>query len=193
MQMESALPESLHEFIHEYGAMEGLKSDNAKSKTSFAMKDLLQMYTIKDQKSEPHYQHQNLIEWHIQDIKQMVHGIMDCIGCPALFWLLCLLYVIGLCNILMNSKGKIPLTMVMGTEMDVSLYLDFHFWQEVFVEVPRGGELLKHLVRPWDRSPELNQMVLLPVWHHHDHTQKWLLGNQQRPVRAHLLGVNIAK
>ena len=69
MQTKSTLPESLHEFICEYGAMEGLKSDNAKSETLFAMKDLLRMYPIKDQQSEPHYQHQNLIEWCIQDIK----------------------------------------------------------------------------------------------------------------------------
>ena len=39
MASESSLPNTLHEFIREYGAMAGLKSDNAKSKTSFAMKD----------------------------------------------------------------------------------------------------------------------------------------------------------
>ena len=27
-------------------------------------------------------------------------------------------------------------------QMDISPYLDYHFWQEVFVEVPRGGEQL---------------------------------------------------
>ena len=49
--------------------MEGLKSDNAKSETSFAMEDIFHMYTIKDQQSEPHYQHQNPINWLIQDLK----------------------------------------------------------------------------------------------------------------------------
>ena len=62
----------------------------------------------------------------------MVHGIMDCVGCPAPYWLLCILYVIGL-------------TVVTGAQTDVSPYLDFHFWQEVFVEVPGGGEQLA----PW--------------------------------------------
>ena len=57
--------------------MEGLKSDNAKSETSFAMKDIFRMYTIKDCQSEPHYQHQNPIEQHIQDLKHMMHSIMD--------------------------------------------------------------------------------------------------------------------
>ena len=142
MSSESSLPDMLCDFIREYGAMEGLKSDNAKSETSFAMKDIFRMYTIKDQQSEPHYQHQNPIKQHIQDLKRMVHGIMDRVGCPAPYWLLCILYVIGLLNVLANSKGMIPLTVVTGAQTDVSPYLDFHFWQEVFVEVPGGGEQL---------------------------------------------------
>ena len=83
MSSESSLLDTLCDFIHEYGAMEGLKSDNAKSETSFAMKVIFHMYTIKDQQSEPHYQCQNPIKWRIQDLKRMVHGIMDHIGCPA--------------------------------------------------------------------------------------------------------------
>ena len=61
---------------------------------------------------------------------------MDRVGCAAHYWLLCILYVIGLLNVLSNSKGFIPLTVVTGTETDVSPYLDFYFWQEVSVEVP---------------------------------------------------------
>ena len=131
MSSESQLPDTLRDFIHEYGAMTGLKYDNAKSKTSSSMKDILQMYQIRDRQSEPHYQHQNPIEWQIQDVKHMMHGIMDRVGCAAHFWLLCILYVIGLLNVLSNSKGLIPLTVVTGTETDVSPYLDFYFWQEV--------------------------------------------------------------
>ena len=71
-----------------------------------------------------------------------MHGIMDRVASPPSSWLLCLLYVIGLFNVLTNSKGYIPLTVVTGCQTDVSPYLDFHFWQEVFVEVPGGGELL---------------------------------------------------
>ena len=63
MSSESSLPDTLRDFICKYGAMEGLKSSNAKSEASFAMKDIFHMYTIKDQQSEPHYQHQSPIEW----------------------------------------------------------------------------------------------------------------------------------
>ena len=117
-------------------------SDNAKSKTPFAIRDILRLYTIKDQQLEPYYQHQNPIERCIQDVKRMVKSIMDRIGCPSVIWLLCTLYVIGLLNILVNWKGVIPLQAVTGYHIDIFSYLDFHFWEEVFLEDLRGGEQL---------------------------------------------------
>ena len=162
MSSESALPSTPLDFIQEYGAMEGFKSDNAKCETSFAMKDIFRMYTIKDRQSEPHYQHQNPIERCIQDLKHMMHGIMDHVACPHSFWLLCLLYVIGLCNVLSNSKGCISLTVITSTETGISPYLDFHFWQEVFVEVPRGGEQLARWCGPSNKQGDiLTYFVLL--------------------------------
>ena len=68
------------------------------------------MYTIKAHQSEPHYQHQIPIEQHIQDLKCMLHGIMDCVGCLSPYWLLCILYIIVLINIMANSKGHIVVT-----------------------------------------------------------------------------------
>ena len=82
LSSESALPSTLQDFIREYGAMEGLKSDNAKSETSNAMNNIFRMYLTKDRQLEPHYQHQNPIEQRIQDIKRMMHSIMDHVGYP---------------------------------------------------------------------------------------------------------------
>ncbi len=42
--------------------MDGLKSDNAKYKTSKAVKDILCMYCIKDMQSEAYQQNQNFAE-----------------------------------------------------------------------------------------------------------------------------------
>ena len=169
MASESSLPDTLLEFIQEYGTMAGFKSGNAKSKTSFAMKDIFRMFLIKDKQSEPHYQHQNPIEHCIQDLKCMMHGIMDCTGCPAPYWLLCLLYVVGLLNVLSNSKGCIPLTVVTGLLTDVSLYLDLHFWQDVFVEVPGGGEQLTCWCRLSHRQGDfLTYFILL------EDTKQWV-------------------
>ena len=77
-----------------------------------------------------------------QDVKHMVKSIMDCVRCPPVIWLLCTLYVISLLNVLVNSKGVIPLQAVTGYHIDISPYMDFLFWEEVFVEDPRGGEQL---------------------------------------------------
>ena len=162
MSSETELPTTLKDFIRDYGTMEGLKSDNAKLETSFKMKDLFHMYLIKDKQSEPHYQHQNPIECRIQDLKRMMHVIMDRVGCPPSFWLLCLLYMIHLLNLLSNLKGCIPLTIVTGTQTDISPYLNFHFWQEVFVEVTGGGEQLAHWCGPSHKQGDfLTYFVLL--------------------------------
>ena len=108
----------------------------------------------------------------------MVHGIMDCIGCPAPYWLLCILYVIGLLNVLANSKRIIPLTVVAGTQTDVSPYLDFHFWQEVFVEVPGGGEQLACWCGPSHKQGDfLTYHVLL------DNTKQLVTRSNVRPAK----------
>ena len=142
MKSETEVPDTTLNFIRHYGAMEGLMSDNAKSETSFAVRDILRLYTIKDHQSEPHHQHQNPVERRIQDIKHTVKSIMDQVACPSGYWLLCTLYVIGLLNVLVNSKGLIPLQVITGYQVDILPYLDFHFWEEVFVEDPRVGEQL---------------------------------------------------
>ena len=59
-------------------------------------------------------------------------------------------------------KGCIPLTVVTGLLTDVSPYLDFHFWQEVFVEVPWGGEQLARWCGPSHKQGDfLTYFVLL--------------------------------
>ena len=91
-----------------------------------------------------------------------MHGIMECVGFSPGYWLLCILYVVGLLNVLTNSKGFISLTVVTGYQTDISLYLDYHFWQEVFVEVPGGGEQLAHWCRPSNKQGDfLTYLVLL--------------------------------
>ena len=83
---------------------------------------------------------------------------------PAPYWLLCILYIIGLLNVLANSKGMIALTVVTGAQTDVSPYLDFCFWQEMFVEVPGGGEQLAHWCGPSHKQGNiLTYHVLLDV------------------------------
>ena len=94
MKSETEVPDTILTFIWHYDAMEILMSDNAKSETSFAVHDILCLYTIKDHQSEPHYQHQNPVEWQIQDIKHTVKSIMDRVACPSGYWLLLTLHFV---------------------------------------------------------------------------------------------------
>ena len=127
--------------------MKGLMSDNAKSEVSSAMKNIQRLYMIKDCQSEPHYQHQNPIERRIQDIKRMSNNIMDRVGCPTKFWLLCTLFTISLLNHLVNVNGAIPMSLITSQVTDISAFLTFHFWEEVFFEEPDSSECLGCWVR----------------------------------------------
>ncbi len=140
MSSETQVPETLEDFIRSVGAMRGLYSDNAKSELSNAVKQIQRMYCIDDAQSEPHYQHQNYAERKIQDVKRMSNSIMDRVGCPAHYWLLAILFTVALCNVLVNSNGEIPQAVVTGEVIDISPFLEFHFWEEVFVATDKGGE-----------------------------------------------------
>ena len=155
-------PHALQDFIHDHGAMKSLHSNNAKEETSTLVQDILKMYMIRDSQSEPHYQHQNPAERRIQDVKRMTSSIMDHVGCQAHWWLLCMTYVVGLLNHLTKSKGYIPKTVLTGETTDVSPYLDNHFWQEIFIESPNGGEQLAYWCGPTEKQGDfLTYHVLL--------------------------------
>ena len=127
--------------------MKGLMSNTAKSEVSCAVKNIQRLYMIKDCQSEPHYQHQNPIEHCIQDVKRMSNNIMDCVGCPTKFWLLCTLLTISLLNHLVNVNGAIPMSLITSQVTDISTFLTFHFWEEVFFEEPDSSERLGCWVR----------------------------------------------
>ncbi len=164
MKSEKQVPEAIEEQIRKVGTPIGLMSDNAKSEMHGRAKDLLRMYEIDDRQSEPEYQHQNPAERQIQDVKRMMNNVMDRTGCPQRWWLLVALFVIMLKNHLPNSHGEIPLTKVSGRIPDVSKFMHFHFWQEVFVESHKEGkkeELARWVMPAENTGDELTYMVLL--------------------------------
>ena len=114
-------------------------SNNAKSELSTKVQNLLRLYMVQDRQSKAHYEHQNPIERRVQDVKHMTSTTINRTGCLAKFWLLCLLYVVALLNVLVNSKGAIPLAAVTGQVVDMFPFLSYHFWQEVFYEESCGS------------------------------------------------------
>eukprot|EP00977_Amphora_coffeiformis_P004184 scaffold855_cov97-Amphora_coffeaeformis.AAC.1 len=71
-------------------------------------------------------------------------------------------------NHLPNSDGEIPITKITGQIRDVSKFMHFHFWQEVFVKSHKEGqrEELARWVYPAENiGDELTYMVLLTDTH----------------------------
>ena len=73
MSSESQMSNTLLDFIRLHGAPNMLFSDNAKTQISNKVIDILRHYHIKQHRSEPYYQHQNLAERRIQDCKHLVN------------------------------------------------------------------------------------------------------------------------
>ena len=150
IRQEKEVPSALQAFVKDVGAPMGLASDNAKSEMSNAVQELLRMYCIKDRQSEAHYQWQNFMERYMQEAKRILNSILERTGCPKKFWLICLLlFVIPLLNHVVNAKGIVPYTAIFGEQADVSPFLSFHYWQEVFYELPeKKGEALGRWIGP---------------------------------------------
>lgn len=99
MNTDAQFVNTLEDNICFRGAPAHLISDNAQSETSNHVKDILHALFIPSWMSEPHHQHQNPCEHHIQQLKHRTNIIMDRTNTPAPLWLLAVLYV---CFLLIN-------------------------------------------------------------------------------------------
>jgi hypothetical protein len=180
MKLETQVPDAFEDVIQRTGAPLGLMSNQAKSEMHGRTKDLLHMYEIADAQSKADYQNQNPTEQKIQTIKKTVNGTMDCTSCPPKCWLLCLLFVIGLFNHLPNFDGNIPLSVVTGQIPDISKYLHYHFWQEVFVSVP--GKPHQEQLVCWF-YPVDNVGNELTYWVHLEETQQLIACSNVQPTK----------
>ncbi len=73
-------------------------------------------------------------------IKTATNRIMDRNGAPAYAWLLCLTYVCFLLNHMWDDNIKaVPLTVLTGLTVDVSVLLKFYFWQKVYYKKADSG------------------------------------------------------
>ena len=62
MQTEGQMAGTLEDYIRKVGAPNVLFSDNAKAQIGAKVRNILRHYSIADQQSEPHHQHQNYAE-----------------------------------------------------------------------------------------------------------------------------------
>jgi hypothetical protein len=134
MTTEKNMHHTLEDFIRQYGAPHTLFSDNAKTQIGKAVQDILRIYAINDFQCEPHHQHQNYAERRIQEIKKYTNLIMDRVGAPPTYWLLCLEYVVYLINRLsvQSLHWKTPFEVFTGQKPDISALMAFYWFQPVY-------------------------------------------------------------
>ena len=133
MTTESQMPDTLRDVIREYGAPIALFSDNARSETSKAVKDILRMYNIKDMQCEPHHPNQNPAEQRIGVIKRTTNHVMSRTNCPSNLWFNCVRYVTMVLNhvAIKRLEWKTPVEVAFGVTPDISALLQFRWYEPV--------------------------------------------------------------
>ena len=137
MKTDKQFVNALEDIIRERGAPSRLLSDHAKNLRSARVLDILRALCIGEWSSEPYRQNQNTMERRYQTAKRLTNLAMDRSGCPESCWLLCLQYisVVLNCTACQSLGWQIPLTVLLGTTVDVSPLLRFHWYQPVFYTV----------------------------------------------------------
>jgi len=140
MKSETQMPETLQDFIRQWGAMQGLKSDNAKAQLSAKVLDILRMYNIKDMQSEAYQQNQNYAENRIGYVKATVNILLDRTGSPSNLWYLCMQYVVYCLNRLAHEPigNRTPMEVAFGETPDISALLVFMWHQPVYYQEHRA-------------------------------------------------------
>ena len=141
LKSEAQFPQALEQLITDRGAPNHIRSDSAKTYMSKTVQQILRMFAIGQQFSEPYNQQQNPMERGIQEIKKKVNTLMDRTGTPPEFWLLCALFVVYVSNIMaVESLGWItPMQHAWGRVPDISAVLQFRWWEPVYYLDDDGG------------------------------------------------------
>jgi hypothetical protein len=133
IKCDNQFANTLEDTIIQRGAPNRLLSDRGQAIISHKVEDILQSFCIGKWQSEPHQHHQNPVERRYQTIKNATNRILDRTGAPAHLWLLCLQYVCYLLNHTNNMAiDAVLLTKLLGSTVDISPLLQFHFWEHVY-------------------------------------------------------------
>jgi hypothetical protein len=123
--------------IIQRGAPNCLLSDRGQAIISHKVEDILQTFCIDKWQSEPHQYHQNPAERRYQTVKNATNRILDRTGAPAHLRLFFLQYVCYLLNHTYNMTiDALPLTKLLGSTVDISPLLLFHFWERAYYHQP---------------------------------------------------------
>ena len=126
-------PAIYRQFIKENGAPSVLRRDNEIAEQSDNVMDIQRELYIKDQFSEVENQWQNPVESQaIKWLKHSSHTLLDRTGAPDTAWYFAVKYLSEIHNICYDKLlGMCPKQKRFGRTVDISAYLQFHFWQRV--------------------------------------------------------------
>jgi hypothetical protein len=146
MKTDKEFVNTLEDHIRFRGAMDKLISDRAQVEISKKVTDITRAYNIDQWQSEPNHQHQNFAERRIATIEANTNNILNLTGAPDNTWLLCVTYVCYVFNHLAHESldHRTPLEVLTGSTPDISVLLQFHFWEPVYYRIedatfPSGG------------------------------------------------------
>ncbi len=86
MRSESQASEALYDFIHEIGAPDEMRSDNAQAERSKKWTQMCRTYSVRMSSTEPHHPWQNRAEAFVGRKKNNVLRLMNLFHAPACFW-----------------------------------------------------------------------------------------------------------
>ena len=137
MKTEKQIPDTLEDNIRRRGAPKRLLSDHAISEHSSRVLDILRVLLIGSWISEAYMQHQNPAERRWQDVKRNVNTLLDRTAAPEDCWLLALEYVCFILNHLATPslKHRVPLQMLHGSTVDISIILRFTWFEPVYYRI----------------------------------------------------------
>jgi len=97
---------------------------------------------VKDWQSEPYNKNQNYAERGWRDSKAHVNNLLNYTGAPAEAWLLALQYVCFVMNHTAHESlgWRTPIEWLLGFTPDISVLLEFIFWQPVYYLLYDKGE-----------------------------------------------------
>ncbi|EEC44015.1 predicted protein [Phaeodactylum tricornutum CCAP 1055/1] len=137
MKTDKEFVNALEDNIRHRGAMDKLLSDRAQVEISKKVADITRAYNIDQWQSEPHHQHQNFAERRIATIEANTNSVLNKTGAPDSTWLLCIAYICYVFNHLSHESlhDRTPLEILLGSTPDISVLLQFHFWEPVYYRI----------------------------------------------------------
>jgi hypothetical protein len=152
-QEKSEAGYTLQELIRDVGIPKGMHTDDAKELTLGTWKKVCQGHGIAMSNTEAHSPFQNRTEGVIKEVKHHTQRFMSRTRSPKRLWEYCMVYVTDLRNRLAlplpQLNGRTPYEFLTGNTPDISEYLEFEWYQPIWIYNPATFPEQKRTIGRW--------------------------------------------